>query len=172
MRCEGWTTRRFVNRSSWPRCGQTNASNWRVGQTCGHSNKNKTLFVYGWILSKWLADPQSEYSLLAPKTPNCFQTKMEDLSVEVYGENGAYYKVCKLWSTLLFRLDDVHFINASCHLIISALHVDLCLILTKIFLREDHHGWNGRHVRLTGRDFSMCCNNCAVFCIFSSNQRQ
>lgn len=28
-----------------------------------------------------------------------FQTKMEDLSVEVYGENGAYYKVCKLWST-------------------------------------------------------------------------
>lgn len=33
---------------------------------------------------------------------------MEDLSVEVYGDNGAYYKVCKLWSTLKYGSEEVN----------------------------------------------------------------
>lgn len=37
-----------------------------------------------------------EHSFSLRKRQIRFQTKMEDLSVEVYGDNGAYYKVCKL----------------------------------------------------------------------------
>lgn len=38
----------------------------------------------------------AEHSFSLRKRQIRFQTKMEDLSVEVYGDNGAYYKVCKL----------------------------------------------------------------------------
>lgn len=85
-----------------------------------------------------------------------FQTKMEELSVEVYGENGAYYKVCKLWSTIELYIKRVIFISDLYIQLYRAIVFEFCHILTKIFFREDHRGWNGRHVRLTGREFSMC----------------
>lgn len=85
-----------------------------------------------------------------------FQTKMEELSVEVYGENGAYYKVCKLWSTIELYIKRVIFISDLYIKLNRAIVLEFCHILTKIFFREDHRGWNGRHVRLTGREFSMC----------------
>ena len=58
----------------------------------------------------WLTIGQSilyEHSFSLRKRQIRFQTKMEDLSVEVYGDNGAYYKVCKLWSTLKLHTTSV-----------------------------------------------------------------
>lgn len=58
----------------------------------------------------WLTIGQSilyEHSFSLRKRQIRFQTKMEDLSVEVYGDNGAYYKVCKLWSTLKFHTTSI-----------------------------------------------------------------
>lgn len=118
--------------------------------------KNLIYCVYAQILENdWLVvSLRASFSLW--KRQIRFQTKMEDLSVEVYGENGAYYKVCKSWSTLEFYLKRVIFISGLHIQLYRAIVFQFCHILTKIFFREDHRGWNGRHVRLTGREFSMC----------------
>lgn len=61
----------------------------------------KKQIVYERILVSYWSVVFYERSFLLWKRQKIrFQTKMEDLSVEVYGENGAYYKVCRLWSTL------------------------------------------------------------------------
>lgn len=109
----------------------------------------------------------AEHSFSLRKRQIRFQTKMEDLSVEVYGDNGAYYKVCKLWSTIKFRISRTILISVISRYLFAMINTSVIHILSKIFFREDHHGWNGRHVRLSGRDFSMCCNNYAAQSIFN-----
>lgn len=118
--------------------------------------KSKLNIVYVEILvNDWFA-VSLRASFLLWKRQIRFQTKMEDLSVEVYGENGAYYKVCKLWSTTELYINCVIFISDLLIQFYQAIVFKFCHILTKIFFREDHRGWNGRHGRLTGREFSMC----------------
>lgn len=50
--------------------------------------------VYGLIRDADWFSGFAQRSLHSENAKIRFQTKMEDLSVEVYGDNGAYYKVC------------------------------------------------------------------------------